>query len=1013
MRKNKLNQVFRPAINTPVCSFLFKSGIISIFLFSCLAVASSVYGQNPSNSKLSIQIYQNYTSAGQQVVQAHPKVLKIIKSDTAMMNAAREYKNGTPNGVVILRVMPWSGYHYTITDSPAGAANDFFTQFIAPSLPAWNSPDRYLIDYVEGPNEGDNCPTWGSPAEAAWFNDFWLTLTPLIVNAGYKPCLASMAVGNPPGDINNINACIAAFVPALRQAKPYGGAWGYHGYTYFFGKDPSGIELSYSLRYRRFYNYFAQSAPDLLDMPMFITEAGGEGGGGGWMIHTDQAGFTDWLTWWDGQLQQDSYIKGVTLFVSDGAHNGWTTYDTDPISPWLAAYLQGQSVVPSAPYNIGTTSGPGKVLINWDGGYGSMSYNVKRSASSGGPYALIANPSASEFTDTGVSNNSTYYYVVSGNSAAGEGPESSQISDTPTYNYKVNAGGSNAGSFGADAFSNGGIVWGVLSNIDTNGVTNPAPAAVYQSERVGDPSTPNFSYTFIGLIQGTNYEVRLHFAEIYFSSVGARVFNVAINGNTVLPNFDIVGVAGAGNRAVIRTFTVQPDVNNSITITFTQGGSSFPKVSGFEVTNTNPPRTPEDISSLINMSFQTSWPFSPEPQDPSGWDVLNWTSGGPEHYTSTELSSGRKSDHRCKIEFGSGAAGTDHVIAKEILWGNYTSVDVSAWCAARKWDASSTGTMSIGVDRDGNATTWSHADVTQSRTSNDETWESIAISNVIRPSGAVTFTLMLCANRTGTSYNCQFDEVSVTGVQTGPTSTPVNTPTHTPQGPVNTPSPTSSPVSQGSQTPTPTVSISTPTATPLCGQRVANGDFSNGSVDWISWTQRGSATRNFTSSYPPSGGSAPVLEMSSNSFNGGVYQVLSLVVGQSYTLSILSRDVNSDSGGAWCEVLAGASLPQDGQDYANGNPSGTLLLQKWDTITCDNWNGSPGCIANTTSFTASASTMYLVLKCGQTASYLVDISFDNVSICGTSPVMPTVTPTAIPTATPTTHLIPVKGWSAF
>jgi hypothetical protein len=160
------------------------------------------------------------------------------------------------------------------------------------------------------------------------------------------------------------------------------------------------------------------------------------------------------------------------------------------------------------------------------------------------------------------------------------------------------------------------------------------------------------------------------------------------------------------------------------------------------------------------MSFQTSWPYTPVPQDPSGWFVLQWgPNAGPQYYTGYELSSGKPSNHRCKYEIGGG--GNEHVLGKEIAWGSATSVDFSAYCAGRKWDGSSTGTMSIGVDLDGCAESWSDADVTTGVTKNDEVWRQLSLTDLSKPGGATNFTIMLRANRSGNAWNCQFDEVSV------------------------------------------------------------------------------------------------------------------------------------------------------------------------------------------------------------------------------------------------------------
>jgi len=76
----------------------------------------------------------------------------------------------------------------------------------------------------------------------------------------------------------------------------------------------------------------------------------------------------------------------------------------------------------------------GKVQLTW-AHTGAVSYNVYRSTVSGGPYAKIANTTStySTYLDTGVTNGTTYYYVV--RPAALNGDElcqSNEASATPT-----------------------------------------------------------------------------------------------------------------------------------------------------------------------------------------------------------------------------------------------------------------------------------------------------------------------------------------------------------------------------------------------------------------------------------------------------------------------------------------------------------------------------------------------------------------------------------------------------
>src|SRR6185369_4911627 len=91
-----------------------------------------------------------------------------------------------------------------------------------------------------------------------------------------------------------------------------------------------------------------------------------------------------------------------------------------------------QLAVPAVPTNLAATAGSGQVGLSWSASSGATSYNVKRSTTSGGPYTTIASPTTTSYTDTGVTNGATYYYVVSAVNTSGESANSSQVSVTPT-----------------------------------------------------------------------------------------------------------------------------------------------------------------------------------------------------------------------------------------------------------------------------------------------------------------------------------------------------------------------------------------------------------------------------------------------------------------------------------------------------------------------------------------------------------------------------------------------------
>jgi Malectin domain len=143
----------------------------------------------------------------------------------------------------------------------------------------------------------------------------------------------------------------------------------------------------------------------------------------------------------------------------------------------------------------------------------------------------------------------------------------------------INAGGSATGNFATDKDYNTGNEYSDTStSINTSGVSNPAPQAVYQTCRWNS----SFTYTIPGLTAGTSYIVYLDWAELSFQAAGQREFNVAINGSTVLTNFDVYATAGY-KTAVRKQYTVTANSSGLIVLSFTQGAADNPFISGIEV----------------------------------------------------------------------------------------------------------------------------------------------------------------------------------------------------------------------------------------------------------------------------------------------------------------------------------------------------------------------------------------------------------------------------------------------
>jgi TatA/E family protein of Tat protein translocase len=98
----------------------------------------------------------------------------------------------------------------------------------------------------------------------------------------------------------------------------------------------------------------------------------------------------------------------------------------------MAGSAQSPASAPTqiaAPSGLTAKGGQGQVGITWNPSSGASNYNVKRSGTSGGPYALIATTAATTYSDEGLANG-TYYYVVTSVSLSGESGNSMEVSGT-------------------------------------------------------------------------------------------------------------------------------------------------------------------------------------------------------------------------------------------------------------------------------------------------------------------------------------------------------------------------------------------------------------------------------------------------------------------------------------------------------------------------------------------------------------------------------------------------------
>jgi len=116
-----------------------------------------------------------------------------------------------------------------------------------------------------------------------------------------------------------------------------------------------------------------------------------------------------------------AYYYVVTAVNATGESGNSAQANARPLPP-----------APAPPVGLAATTSNAQVSLSWTASSGASSYRVKRGIFNGGPYTQIATPTSAAYTDSAVTNGTTYYYVVTALNAGGESADSAQASATPT-----------------------------------------------------------------------------------------------------------------------------------------------------------------------------------------------------------------------------------------------------------------------------------------------------------------------------------------------------------------------------------------------------------------------------------------------------------------------------------------------------------------------------------------------------------------------------------------------------
>jgi len=128
---------------------------------------------------------------------------------------------------------------------------------------------------------------------------------------------------------------------------------------------------------------------------------------------------------------------------------GWGTFKGAALLADLSGGGSTPPTIPAAPTGLKATPGNAQVALTWTGSAGATSYNVYRGTSSGGETLLASGLTATSYTNTGLTNGTTYFYQVAAVNSGGTSGKSSEVSAKPA------ASSTTAQLLGNPGFENG------------------------------------------------------------------------------------------------------------------------------------------------------------------------------------------------------------------------------------------------------------------------------------------------------------------------------------------------------------------------------------------------------------------------------------------------------------------------------------------------------------------------------------------------------------------------------
>ena len=191
----------------------------------------------------------------------------------------------------------------------------------------------------------------------------------------------------------------------------------------------------------------------------------------------------------------------------------------------------------AAPGSLAATITSGSVALTWSASAGATNYKVYRATSSGGYGTALTTVTSTNYTDTSVSNGSTYFYVVRANNGI-ESANSNEVSGLPMASFSLTS---------VTSASTTSLVatWPAVTGAGTYEIKWRTTSGSYGAAVTGLTST---SYTISALSSGSGYYVQV----IARNTIGSgTTVTSAEYGPTFTPVAAPSGLAATGGAAQV------------------------------------------------------------------------------------------------------------------------------------------------------------------------------------------------------------------------------------------------------------------------------------------------------------------------------------------------------------------------------------------------------------------------------------------------------------------------------